>query len=72
MGGGGNTHSDSNGVEDSGLPPCQAAARGLEGSFTLVATEGGRRDRVSATSLSSPLDVICMLCQVAELSGLVG
>jgi hypothetical protein len=42
------------GEEDSGLPPCQAAAGDPEGSFIPAAAEGGRRDKVSATMFFSP------------------
>ncbi len=61
--------------EDSGLPPCQAAARDPEGSFILAAAEGGGRDRVSATMFSSQAmchvtDVVSVLRQVAQLSDL--
>ncbi len=44
----------SEGVEDSGLPPCQAAARDPEGSFTLAAAVGGELNNVSATTLALP------------------
>ena len=48
--------------EDSGLPPCQAAAGDPEGAFTTAAAEGGRGDKVSATMFSSP--VMCQMSSV--------
>jgi hypothetical protein len=51
------------GGEDLDLPPCLAATRDPEGTFTLGAAEGGRAellgdagglDKVSATILSTP------------------
>ncbi len=50
------------GEEDSGLPPCQAAAKDPEGSFTLAAAEGGGLDRVSATTSPLRRCVGCPLC----------
>jgi hypothetical protein len=42
------------GGEDLDLPPCLAATRDPEGTFTLGAAEGGGLDKVSATTLSTP------------------
>ncbi len=57
MAGTANTAADSDtdldGEQDSGLPPCQVAARVPEGSFILAAAKGGGRDRVSATMVPS-------------------
>ncbi len=59
----------SEGVEDSGFPPCQVTARDPEGSFTLAAAEGGGHDSASATVFLARHvpDVSCQLCQVGEL-----
>jgi hypothetical protein len=48
--------------EDSGLPPCQAAAKDPEGSFTLAAAERGGLDSISATTFSSPA-----MCQISAV-----
>ncbi len=44
----------SEGVEDSGFPPCQVTARDPEGSFTLAAAEGGGHYSASATTFALP------------------
>jgi hypothetical protein len=64
--------SDPDFEKDSGLPPCQAAARDPEGSFILAAAEGvaGQCVRHKVVLAGNVMDVVCVLCQVAQLSGL--
>ncbi len=54
------------GEKDSGLPPCQAAAKDPEGCFTLAAAERGGLDSVSATMFSSP--AMCRISAVCSAS----
>jgi hypothetical protein len=64
--------SDQDFQEDSGLPPCQAATRDPEGSFILAVAEGmvGQCVRHKFVLAGNVMDVVCVLHQVAQLSGL--